>query len=914
MKMYLQFSILSIKSITFCVMALFIGNSMAVTVTDSIVGQGAGYGDDTNGVDARCAKFSNDAGSYGVVVSDEGTVYWSEYGGGTSGSGKVGRLNTDGSVTWIATGLHDPRGMALDADGNLWVASYSLGVYKITNPSSESASVILEINVVEDHAGRGVSDVAVSSANTIYYSLEGDPAQVQVFNPLADVSCGNNKSYICHLPPGNPDNANTLCINNNAVDAHLLNHGDRLGQCAGSLVYEDSTCKPKVLSFDDEGNLYHACEHGNAVKKWNGYSLSTLSSGLGKIFGMDFYRDSLYITEQSFADVEQRLSSIALSDTTRSTMNLSGEKDNWADSGPECEGNAVNLATDGQTLENTRYVDPTAIAIDEQGCLYVVDHAAQLVRKTCGLKEEAALAFYPAQHENGTLMFEDNFPDEGDYDFNDMVVQYNVAVKKNNDTNQIEEILWRHILLAVGADYDNAFSTELPINFQFNGQTLTPSFTLHDTAGQASVCIADAYAQIEIGVCSGNTCRLDNNCDGLSDESSCSFECGSGVCEVQGECSQLPANVSGLAIVKFFPSERDFSERDGFFNTQSSTASKNGTQTMPFHWQVSLRFPGDGVQLQSKSQYCDSKGDSDCVYPSTPPYNPFITVMGDQAREVHLVNYAGSMNYVSNLYDSVKDHAGSGCGVFANHNAQCFKTAAGLPWAIDVSDDNFFVWPKERESITDVFVGGEGSFSFYQWVEAGGKNCTGNQCEWWSALDVNKRVSGVALGDPFVLKTSSAALVGEKARKKFFTLSALADVDGHGLDTNSQGLGQTILADWDDVAELDASQVSDLCGLLDSSSETYRVTRGGVKNYTSSRSYYLRSNETNSTALLHGYVVKYLNGNLLKGSSNIGWSSLRDSLGGCESSGSVCTFSDVECYVILESWSGNQKALGKWRD
>jgi hypothetical protein len=40
-----------------------------------------------------------------------------------------------------------------------------------------------------------------------------------------------NKVCICHIPPGNPANAHTICISPNAVDAHITNHGDYLGEC-----------------------------------------------------------------------------------------------------------------------------------------------------------------------------------------------------------------------------------------------------------------------------------------------------------------------------------------------------------------------------------------------------------------------------------------------------------------------------------------------------------------------------------------------------------------------------------------------------------------------------------------------------------------------------------------------------------
>jgi hypothetical protein len=40
----------------------------------------------------------------------------------------------------------------------------------------------------------------------------------------------NDKVTICHIPPGNPDNAHTIRVSDNAVDAHL-DHGDTLGKC-----------------------------------------------------------------------------------------------------------------------------------------------------------------------------------------------------------------------------------------------------------------------------------------------------------------------------------------------------------------------------------------------------------------------------------------------------------------------------------------------------------------------------------------------------------------------------------------------------------------------------------------------------------------------------------------------------------
>lgn len=40
-----------------------------------------------------------------------------------------------------------------------------------------------------------------------------------------------HKTTICHIPPGNPSNAHTLCVANAAVPAHMEDHQDTLGEC-----------------------------------------------------------------------------------------------------------------------------------------------------------------------------------------------------------------------------------------------------------------------------------------------------------------------------------------------------------------------------------------------------------------------------------------------------------------------------------------------------------------------------------------------------------------------------------------------------------------------------------------------------------------------------------------------------------
>lgn len=52
-----------------------------------------------------------------------------------------------------------------------------------------------------------------------------------VLGTAAVFAASDGKVDICHIPPGNPDNAHTITVSVNAVDAHVAQHGDTIGEC-----------------------------------------------------------------------------------------------------------------------------------------------------------------------------------------------------------------------------------------------------------------------------------------------------------------------------------------------------------------------------------------------------------------------------------------------------------------------------------------------------------------------------------------------------------------------------------------------------------------------------------------------------------------------------------------------------------
>jgi LruC domain-containing protein len=71
--------------------------------------------------------------------------------------------------------------------------------------------------------------------------------------------------------------------------------------------------------------------------------------------------------------------------------------------------------------------------------------------------------YYPSANSVGTLAFEDLWPTKGDYDFNDIVIDYNFN-QVTNGQNKVVQVRGNIILKAIGASYNNGFGIQLPIN------------------------------------------------------------------------------------------------------------------------------------------------------------------------------------------------------------------------------------------------------------------------------------------------------------------------------------------------------------------------------------------------------------------------------------------------------------------
>ena len=76
----------------------------------------------------------------------------------------------------------------------------------------------------------------------------------------------------------------------------------------------------------------------------------------------------------------------------------------------------------------------------------------------------AYVQYAPSATQFGSVTFEDSYPLQGDYDLNDMVIDYQFEIRTNGK-NQVTTLLPKFILRAMGAGYRNGFGFELPISF-----------------------------------------------------------------------------------------------------------------------------------------------------------------------------------------------------------------------------------------------------------------------------------------------------------------------------------------------------------------------------------------------------------------------------------------------------------------
>jgi hypothetical protein len=148
---------------------------------------------------------------------------------------------------------YPPLSAQLNATGGVsysWDPTTGLSDPNIANPVAQpSVTTTYTVTVTDANGCQDTDDITVN---------------------VMDVRCGHNmnKVLVCHVPPGNPENAKTICVSPNAVPA-LLAQGSYLGPCTNGktvpagfeeidenavVIYPnpmDNQCEIEVLLVDE---------------------------------------------------------------------------------------------------------------------------------------------------------------------------------------------------------------------------------------------------------------------------------------------------------------------------------------------------------------------------------------------------------------------------------------------------------------------------------------------------------------------------------------------------------------------------------------------------------------------------------------------------------------------------------------
>ncbi len=242
-------------------------------------------------------------------------------------------------------------------------------------------------------------------------------------------------------------------------------------------------------------------------------------------------------------------------------------------------------------------------------------------------------SYVPGKNSYNTLAYEDLWPIQGDYDLNDLVINYQFQ-EVLNAKNQVVDLKAKFYVKAIGANYTNGWGFQLPID---------PSLVKSVTGNSLTEGV------------------IKTNANGT-------------------EASQKYAN-----FIVFDNAFKQMKSSGGFINTTQGS---------------SLVAPKDTIRLTINFSTPINKSSF-----GTAPYNPYLFKSNERGKEVHLPNQVPTSKATLSLLGTGQDASSITKNIY-------YKTAKGLPWAVDFSSD--FKYPLETVPIINAYN------KFADWAESGG--------------------------------------------------------------------------------------------------------------------------------------------------------------------------------------------------
>lgn len=175
------------------------------------------------------------------------------------------------------------------------------------------------------------------------------------------------------------------------------------------------------------------------------------SSGTIRDVSQVKYSDPSYNT---YTGENYRQHMVVLNDENRELL-LLGFEDTTRPGGDNDFNDAIfYISANPYTAVETANIKPVKKAVDSDNDS-VYDHIDEFPED----RQRATRSWYPSQNSFATLLVEDLWPMIGDYDFNDLVLDYNFEYVKDG-SNRIKDIKVTYRIKAVGGNFGNGFGFE----------------------------------------------------------------------------------------------------------------------------------------------------------------------------------------------------------------------------------------------------------------------------------------------------------------------------------------------------------------------------------------------------------------------------------------------------------------------
>lgn len=185
---------------------------------------------------------------------------------------------------------------------------------------------------------------------------------------------------------------------------------------------------------------------------WNA-STKTVGAGLGKYFSIDALNPEINETKKRHSvllkDNVHNLYLVGIEDINRENIS--------------CDNDFNDLifyvtATNSSNAISGANVNP----IDKPGDADN-DGVSNVYDQFPNDPARAYINWYPSSTAYGTVAYEDTWPNTGDYDMNDLVVEYRYKII-NNAANKTVELFANYVLKAAGATFKNGFGVQFPFS------------------------------------------------------------------------------------------------------------------------------------------------------------------------------------------------------------------------------------------------------------------------------------------------------------------------------------------------------------------------------------------------------------------------------------------------------------------